>query len=80
MDWKEKRELNEELMNEIADFTDAFDELKDVLEEMETINNRIISVNVEHSDYMKTQQAKIYSFNNDLISRLKEAIYGNNNN
>ena len=76
MDWKEKREINEELMNEIADFTDAFDELKDVLEEMEKINDRILGINVEHSDYLKTQQAKIHSFNNDLISRLKEAIYG----
>ena len=72
--WKEKRELNEEFTDLLCDFADAFSDLKDALAEMEKINDRIIDVNVEHNDYMKTQQEKIYSFNNDLISRLKEAI------
>lgn len=72
--WKEKRELNEELTDLLCDFADAFSDLKDALAEMERINDRIIDVNVEHSDYLKTQQNKIYEFNNNLISGLKEAI------
>jgi len=80
MDWKERKELNEEYTDYLLQFEDAFNDLLDALEQMKKKNDWLIGVNLEHSSYLKTEQDKTYEMNDALIRRIEEAIYGNNNN
>ena len=74
MDWKEKRELNEEFADLLCDFADAFNDLKDALAEMERINEFIFKSDVEHDDWLKELQNNIYNKNYKLIEKIREAI------
>jgi len=79
MDWREKKELNDEFLEEVGRFADAFEDLLDKLNELEKINDEILRIDVQHNTYLVSKQDRLYNSNSDLIGRIKDAIFGCHN-
>lgn len=76
MSWEEKLQNEQDYLDALQRYADAFQDLVDALERMEHLNDEMYDANVEHNAYLRSQQSRDYDKNNDLIKELKNVIFG----
>lgn len=73
---KEQNQDQKKLFNAMTEVSEHFQTLLDALQKMTDANNKIIEANVNDNALLKTQQDRIYEFNQTLIYRINTAIFG----
>ena len=76
MSWEEKAQNEQDYLDALQRYADAFQDLVDALERMEHLNDEMYDVDINHSVYLSSKQSREYDKNNDLIRELKNVIFG----
>lgn len=73
---KEQNQEQRKLFSAMTEVSEHFQTLLDALQQMTGANDKIIEANVNGNALLKTQQDRIYEFNQTLIYRINTAIFG----